>query len=174
MEGEIINRVAASPIVTFKLEEHYPPGERVLLDLKPCLFQGMILRERDFRAWVKEHDWSQYQGKHVAVTCSADAIIQVWAYMLVEASLHPYAQSVVLGDLDALETQLFRQALDAIDFSQFEGRPVVVKGCSTVQVPAAVYLETARRLMPYVKKLSYGEPCSTVPVYSRGSAQPAS
>lgn len=167
MEGEIVNRIANSPIVTFKLEEHYPAGDRVLLDIKDQLFQGMILRERDFRAWVKEHDWTQYQGKHVAVTCSVDAIIQVWAYMLVEVKLQPYAATVIMGTLEELETFLFRQELDKIDFTQFEGKPIVVKGCSTINIPPAVYVETTRRIMPYAKKLSYGEPCSTVPIYKR-------
>jgi hypothetical protein len=166
MSGEIINRVANSPVITFKLEEYYPAGERVILDIKDCLFQGMILRERDFRAWIREHDWTQYQDKHVAITCSADAIIQIWAWMLLEVHLQPYARTVIHGDADALETHLFREVLDQIDFSAFSGRPVVVKGCSQIQVPAAVYVELTRRLMPHAKKLSFGEPCSTVPVYS--------
>ena len=167
MSGEIVNRIANSPIITFKLEEHYPEGERVLIDIKELLFQGMILREKDLREWVKVHDWSQYQDKHVAITCSVDAIIQVWAYMLIETKLQPFAQTVVFGSLEELETYLYRQVLDQIDFTQFEDRPVVIKGCSEIKIPTAVYVEATRRILPFAKKLSYGEPCSTVPIYRR-------
>lgn len=167
MEGEIINRIAQSPILTFKLEDYYQPGERVVIDVKDQLFQGMILREKDFRAYVREHDWSQYEGKFVAVTCSADAIVQTWAYMLLAVKLAPYAAHTTFGTLEDLERDLFFQQLDEIDFAQFEGRPIVVKGCSNIKVPTAVYVEATRRLKPYAKKLSYGEPCSTVPLYKR-------
>lgn len=169
MSGEIVNRIANSPIITFKPEEFYPQGERVLLDIKDQLFHGMILRERDFRNWVKTHDWSQYQDKHVAITCSADAIIQTWAWMILEVSLQPFAKTVVFGSLQDLELQLWRETLDKIDFSEFADRPVVVKGCSHIQIPAGIYVEITRRMMPHVKKLSFGEPCSTVPVYKKGS-----
>lgn len=165
--AEIVNRIANSPIITFKLEDHFPQGERVLLDIKDILFHGMILREKDFRTWVKEHDWSQYQDKHVAITCSVDTIIQVWAYMLLETRLHPYASSVVFGTLEDLEHHLWMTSLDQIDFAQFSDRPVVVKGCSEINIPAGIYVEATRRLMPYAKKLSYGEPCSTVPLYKK-------
>lgn len=167
MKGEIVNRIANSPIVTFKLEDIHPTGERVLIDLKDRLFHGMILREKDFRAWVKEHDWSQYEGKHVALTCSVDTIIQVWAYMLLETRLHPFAETVIVGSLEELEMTLWEKALNEVDFSAFEGKPIVVKGCSEVDVPARIYVETTRRLMPHAKKISYGEPCSTVPLYRK-------
>ncbi|MEZ4776878.1 MAG: DUF2480 family protein [Bacteroidia bacterium] len=169
MSGEIVNRIANSPIITFKLEEHYPQGDRLLLDIKDQLFQGMILRERDFRAWIKSHDWQQYEGKHVAINCSADAIIQTWAWMLLEVSLQPFAKTVVFGSLEDLETQLWRNVLDNISFPEFADRPVVVKGCTNIQIPTSVYVEVTRRMMPYVKKLSFGEPCSTVPVYKKGA-----
>ncbi|MEZ4828149.1 MAG: DUF2480 family protein [Bacteroidia bacterium] len=168
MNGEIINRIANSPIITFKPEEFYPEGERVLLDIKDQLFHGMILRERDFRGWIKAHDWSQYQGKHIAITCSADAIIQTWAWMLLEVSLQPFAKTVVFGSLNDLEIQLWQNALDNIDFSAFTDKPVVVKGCTNRDIPTGVYVEITRRMMPLVKKLSFGEPCSTVPVYKKG------
>lgn len=167
MEGEIVNRIAQSPIVTFKLEAYYTPGERVLIDLKDQLFQGMILREKDLREHVKTHDWSQYQGKFVAITCSADAIVQTWAFMLLAVKLEPYAAHITFGTLADLERELFLKQLDTVDFSEFEGRPVVVKGCSDIDVPTSVYVEATRRIKPYAKKLSYGEPCSTVPLYKR-------
>lgn len=167
MAGEVVNRIANSPIVTFKLEEYYPEGERVLIDIKDQLFQGLILREKDFRAWVKEHDWTQYQDKYVAITCSTDAIVQVWAYMLLETRLHPYAKYIHFGTLEEMEKELFFQAMDSIDFSAYADRPVVIKGCSDIKIPEAVYVEATRRMMPFAKKLSYGEPCSTVPLYRK-------
>ncbi|MFK7922173.1 MAG: DUF2480 family protein [Bacteroidia bacterium] len=167
MEEPIINRIAQSPIMTFKLEEHYPEGERVLIDIKDQLFMGMILKEKDFRTWIKEQDWAQYQDKHVAITCSVDAIIQVWAYMLLASRLQPYAKSIVFGTLEDLELQLWHETLDQIDFSEMSDRPIVVKGCSTIEVPAAIYMETTKRLMPFAKKISYGEPCSTVPIWKK-------
>ena len=165
--AEIINRVANSPIVTFKIEDYFPTGERVLLDIKDQLFQGLILREKDFRQFIKEHDWSQYENKFVAITCSADAIVPLWAYMLLSIHLEPFAAHIIFGNIEQLNTELLYKELDKIDFSQFENRPVVVKGCSDLDIPIAVYVEVSRRLKPYAKKLSYGEPCSTVPLYKR-------
>jgi len=167
--SEIINKVAKSPIITFKLEDYQPQGERLLLDIKDQLFQGLILREKDFRQYVKEHDWRQYEGKFVAITCSADAIIPIWAYMLLAVKLEPYVAHLTFGNLEELEKELFIQALDKIDYTQFEGRPVVVKGCSNVGIPTAIYVEATRRIKAFAKKLSYGEPCSTVPLYKRPS-----
>ncbi len=169
--SELVNRIAQSPIVTFKLEDYFPQGKRVLIDIKEQLFMGMILREKDFRAWIKETDWTQYQDQHIAITCSADAIIQVWAYMLLEAQLQPYAKTVVFGTLEDLEVQLWKDALDQIDFSQFNDRPVVVKGCSSIDIPTAIYVEASKKLLPFVKKMSYGEPCSTVPIYKRAKTE---
>lgn len=165
--SEIVNRIANSPIVTFKLEEHVPQGDRILMDVKDRLFQGMILRERDFRNWIKEHDWSQYEGQHVAITCSVDALVQTWAYMILQSKLQPHAATVVFGGLEELEKQLWMNELDKVDWSQFADRPVVVKGCSDIEVPTGVYVEATRRLMPHAKKISYGEPCSTVPVWKK-------
>lgn len=165
--SEIINRVANSPIITFKLEEYYPQGERVVLDIKDQLFIEMILREKDFRAYVKEHDWAQYQDKYVTVTCSADAIIPMWAYMLLAVKLEEFAAHIAFGTIDDLEKELWQKALDKIDYQQFEGRPVVIKGCSDIKIPEAIYMEATRRIKPFAKKLSYGEPCSTVPLYRR-------
>lgn len=161
---EIINRVSQSPLVTFKLEDYYPQGERKVLDIKDQLFQGLILREKDFRLFVKEHDWEQYRNSYVAISCSADAVIPVWAYMLLATRLQPIAKDFVMGNLDELESYLLNKALDEIDFSQFSQKPVVIKGCSQLPIPASVYVEATKRLKPYAKKISYGEPCSTVPL----------
>ena len=165
--SEVVNRIANSPIITFKLEEYYPQGGRIVIDIKDQLFQGMILRERDFRNWVKEHDWSQYEGKHVALTCSVDAIVQVWAYMLLESKLQPFATTVIYGTEEDLEHKLWEQTLDEIDFSSFQDRPVVIKGCSDIEIPTSIYVEATRRILPFAKKISYGEPCSTVPVWKK-------
>jgi len=167
--SEVVNRLANSPLITFKLEDYHPEGERVVLDIKDQLFQGLILRERDFRAWAKEHNWSQYEGKHVAITCSTEAIIQTWAWMILETKLQPFVKSVVFGTEEDLEQYLWMNKLNEINWDEFEDRPVVLKGCSDIDIPTSIYVEATRRLMPRVKKLSFGEPCSTVPVYKRPS-----
>lgn len=172
MEGEIINRVAKSGLVTLDLEEFYHPGERVVYDLKDNLFMGMILREKEFRDFLKTHDWSQYAGKAVAITCSEDAIIPTWAYMLLAVHLEPYAHTFVFGDLRALEDKLFFEAIEKIDVEAYRDARVVVKGCSKVPVPTAAYVELTRRLRPVVQTLLFGEPCSTVPLYKRAKSSP--
>lgn len=172
MEGEIINRVAKSGLVTLDLEEFYHPGERVVYDLKHNLFMGMILREKDFRDFLKTHDWSQYAGKNVAITCSEDAIIPTWAYMLLAVHLEPYSHTFVFGDLRALEDKLFFEAIEKIDVEDYRDARVVVKGCSKVPVPTSAYVELTRRLRPVVQTLLFGEPCSTVPLYKRAKSSP--
>jgi hypothetical protein len=164
---EIINRVANSGLVSLDLEEYYPTGERVLYDLKDNLYQGMILREKDFREFLKNHDWSIYTGKNVAIVCSEDAIVPTWAYMLLATRLEPYAHTLVFGDLAALENKIFYEALSGIDLEAYRGARVVVKGCSKYPVPTAAYVEITRLLTPIVQSLMFGEPCSTVPLYKR-------
>ncbi|MFA0962374.1 DUF2480 family protein [Roseivirga sp. BDSF3-8] len=166
-KNPIVNRVASSQLITFDLEEYYPQGDRVSYDLKENLFQELILREKDFRQFIKEHDFSQYSGKHVAIHCSADAIVPTWAFMLLANRMAPYASTVVYGDLAALEQSLFQDVIQKIDFSQFQDKKVVVKGCSKLDVPSYAYVEVARRLTPYVSSLMFGEPCSTVPLYKK-------
>ncbi|WP_439558289.1 DUF2480 family protein [Dyadobacter sp.] len=167
---EIVNRVATSGIVSLDLEELYQPGERILYDIKDNLWQGMILREKDFREFLKAHDWSQYAGKHVAVICSEDAIVPTWAYMLLAVHLEPHAQTVVFGDLAALEDTLFNNAIQKLDIGSFTGKRVVVKGCSKVEVPVSAYMEISRLLKPVVQSLMFGEPCSTVPLYKKSKS----
>jgi hypothetical protein len=166
-EDQIINRVANSAIVTFNLEDYYLPGDRVLIDIKEQLFEGLVLREKDFRQFIKNHDWPQYADKYVAITCSADAIIPHWAFMLVTLAVRSFAKHVVMGSLEELETELFRRTLSTIDWSQFKNSKIVVKGCSKVLVPAAVYVDVTRELQPFVSSLMFGEPCSTVPLFKR-------
>jgi hypothetical protein len=165
--NEIINRVATSGLLSFDLEEYYHPGPRVLYDMKDNLFQGLILREKDFREFLKAHDWSQYQGQNVAITCTEDAIVPTWAYMLLALHLEPYAVTIVYGDLRALEDKLFFEALARVDIEAFRDKRVVVKGCSKYPVPVAAYVEISRLLRPVVQSLMFGEPCSTVPLYKK-------
>jgi hypothetical protein len=169
MTGEIINRVTQSELLTFDLADHYDRGPRAVVDLKEKLFMGQILREKDVRDWVKTEDWSRFEGQHVLLTCSTDAIIPVWAYMLLATALEPFAKTLVFGSVQDQETRLFLDALDKINFTEFEGKKVVVKGCGDIEIPAAIYVELTRRLRPYASKIMYGEPCSTVPLYKKTS-----
>jgi hypothetical protein len=167
MENEIINRVAQSPLVTFDLEKLYVSGERVLIDIKNQLFHEMILKEKDFRDYIKATDWSAYKNKFVAITCSADAIIPTWAFMLLAIALEPHASRIVFGNLDDLESRLFREELDKIDYGLYRDAKVVIKGCSKINVPVAVYVEATNRLRPVTSSIMFGEPCSTVPLYKK-------
>ena len=167
MEKEIINRVDQSGLTEINLEDFYPKGERVLLDIKEHLFQGLILKEKDFREFVKKEDWSKYTNKFVAITCSADAIVPTWAYMLLSASIQPFAKNIVFGDLKTLETVLFTQALSKISPEDFRDKKAVIKGCGNLPVPESAYVELTRILTPVAKSIMYGEPCSTVPVMKR-------
>ena len=164
-EKEIVNKVASSALVTFDLEELYQPGERILIDIKDQLFQGLVLKEKDFRDFVKTHNWQQYHDKFVAITCSVDAIVPTWAYMLLASALQPYARLFFFGSLERLEEKIFEEVLSKIRWADFSGKKVVVKGCSKVNVPVSVYTEVTRRLRPVVASLMFGEPCSTVPLY---------
>ncbi|GHM99673.1 hypothetical protein WSM22_11630 [Cytophagales bacterium WSM2-2] len=165
MEEEIINKVSASSLVTFDLEELYVPGDRTLFDIKDLLFQGLILKEKDFRDFIKAHDWTQYTDKHVAIVCSADAIIPTWTFMLLTVALQPFAATVIFGSLEDLETQLFRRKLDAIEWQKYVHAKVVVKGCSKVPVPISAYVEVVNRLRPIASSIMFGEACSTVPLF---------
>lgn len=167
IQENFVNRVAASGLITLDLEEYLPAGERVVYDIKDNLFHGLMLREKDFREFVKAHDWSSYAGKNVAVICSADAIVPTWAYMLLANKLRPFANEVVFGNLETLETVLFSKALAKIDLKAFADQRVVVKGCADIDLPVSAYVEITNLLTPVVKSIMYGEPCSTVPIYKR-------
>ncbi|OHX67599.1 DUF2480 family protein [Flammeovirga pacifica] len=164
---EIVNRVAQSALVSFDLEDIKPKGDRVLFDIKDQLFQGIVLREKDFRLFLKEHDWSIYEGKHIAITCSTEAIIPTWAYMLLTTRFEKYAETIVFGDLDRLEEALFEKAIKNLDTSSLEDKPIVIKGCSKEAVPTSAYLNITEKLRPIAKTIMFGEPCSTVPIYKK-------
>ena len=167
MEKEIINRVAESGLVEINLEDFYPQGERVLIDVKENLFQGLILKEKNFREFVKNEDWKKYQNKFVAITCSADAIVPTWAYMLIATSLQPFAKKFVFGDLKTLETILFIESLSKINPEEYRDKKLVIKGCGNLPVSESAYVELARILTPVAKSIMFGEPCSTVPVMKK-------
>ena len=167
MSDAIVNKVAESGLITLDLEKFFPAEPVILFDLKDYLFMGLILKEKDFRAAMQQHDWTQYQGKNVAVACTADAIIPVWAYMLVASYLQPYAVEVVYGTVEELKYQLLMRNLDRLDVSEYADKKVVVKGCGEVPIPDRAYLEITRKLRSVAKSIMYGEPCSTVPIFKK-------
>jgi hypothetical protein len=167
MSEPIINKVAESGLITVDLENWYPKGETAIFDLKDHLFMGMILKEKDFREALKNLDWNQYKGKDVALFCSADAIIPVWAWMLAAAYLQPVANEIVMGDEKELHKRTFLKNLSAINVNEYADKRVVIKGCGETPIPDFVYMEITRILRPVVKSIMYGEPCSTVPVYKQ-------
>ena len=163
----LVNRVANSGLITLNLEEFFPKEEVVAFDLKDYLFMELILKEKDFREALKEHDWSQYQDKILLVYCSTDAIIPVWAYMLVTGYAEPYAADIFQGDEQTYYQVAFNRALEALDAQQYEQQRIVIKGCSNKPVPPSAYVELTRKLRPYAQSIMYGEPCSTVPIFKR-------
>lgn len=163
--SEIVNRVTSSPIVTIDLEEYYRKEERVVFDLKEFLFQELILREKEFRESLKNLDWSKFQNKLVAITCTADAIIPNWAPLLVATYLYKFQIEFVIGDLEVLEQYLFEKSLSQIDPERFRGKPVVIKGCSKFPVPLYAYGRVISLVQGVAKSIMYGEPCSTVPLF---------
>lgn len=165
MSDTIINKVALSPLLSIDLEEYYPKESIVVFDLKPHLFMELILKEKEFRAALQNIDWSQYEDKIVAVTCTADAIIPVWAYMLVGSYLQPVAKDLVFGDEKTALQQQFLKNIDSIDASEFMDKRVVIKGCGDLPIGEFAYMEITKKLRPVVKSIMYGEPCSTVPIY---------
>ena len=167
MANDIVNRVANSKLVTIDLEDYYPSGKRVVLDIKDWLYEGLVLREKEFRNYVKAHDWSQYQDAYVALTCSGDAIIPGWAYMLLSTQLGPFAAKVVIGDLESLESFLYREVIEGLDLNAYKDKPVIIKGCTNKPVPKNAYVFLTARLMPVAKSIMYGEACSSVPLYKR-------
>ena len=167
MENIIINKVAESALTSIDLEEYYPKGETAVFDLKDHLFMGLILKEKDFRAALQTFDWEQFRDKNVAITCSADAIIPMWAYMLVASNLQPVAKAVVFGEeKNILQTLLLRNILQ-IEGEEYTDKRVVIKGCGDVAIAEAAYVEITNKLRPFAKSIMYGEPCSTVPIYKR-------
>ncbi len=166
-EQEIINKVAQSGIVSIDLEAFYLSGERQIFDLKDWLYEEVILREKDFRERAKNYDWAQHKDAHVAVFCTADAIVPLWAFMLVASKLEPYAATIVHGNTEKLESVLYRKFMDEHDFSQYQDKRMIIKGCSKKPVPTDAFVEFVHRAQPHAKSIMFGEPCSTVPVFKK-------
>ncbi|TCI93099.1 DUF2480 family protein [Tenacibaculum sp. M341] len=167
MADEIINRVANSKLVTLDLEELYPNGNRVVLDIKDWLFEGLLLREKDFREHVKNHDWSKYNDCYVALSCSTDAIIPSWAYLLITTELAAFAKKVVIGNLELLETVIFNEIINGMEIDIYADKPIIIKGCSNKPIPESAYIFLIEKLQPVVKTIMYGEACSTVPLFKK-------
>ena len=167
MEPVIKNKVAESGIVSIDLEDFYPKGDIAVFDIKAYLFMGLILKEKDFRLALQNLEIENYRDKYVAVTCSADAIIPMWAYMLIASTLQPVAKEVVFGNEQTLINAVFLKKLAHINGEEYTDKRVVVKGCGEVQIPETAYLEITNILRPHAKSIMYGEPCSTVPIYKK-------
>ncbi len=167
MEDVIVNKVAESGLITLDLEEYYPKEETAVFDLKDHLFMGLILKEKDYREALKNNDWNIYQNKNVCITCSADAVIPMWAYMLTATYLQPVAKEVVFGNEDFLHRTLFLKNLSKIDPTEFADKRIVIKGCGDKNISETAYVEITKLLRPVVKSIMYGEPCSTVPIYKK-------
>jgi hypothetical protein len=172
MSDAIVNRVASSGLITLNLEDYLPKEETAVFDLKDHLFMGLILKEKDFREALKQTDWSVYQHKNVAIVCTADAIIPLWAYMLVTTYLQPVAKNIYVGTTEEMHRHLFLQNIQTINTNELKDQRIVVKGCGDIPVGAFAYAEVTKHLLPHVKSIMYGEPCSTVPIYKK-AATPA-
>ncbi len=168
MAEEIVNKVAGNTnLITFDLEDYYPKGNRILFDIKDWLYEGLILREKDFRKQVADHDWSQYQDTYIALTCSTDAIIPGWAYLLVTSVVFPFAKKVTVGSLEIMETVLYEEIIRDLDVSKYQNKFIIIKGCANKPVPQGAYIALIQKLQPVAKSLMYGEACSSVPLYKK-------
>ncbi len=168
MAEEIVNRVTNSKLITIDLEDFYPEGERVLFDISDWLYEGLILREKDFRESVQNHSWSQYKDKYIALTCKSDAIIPSWAYLLITTHLSAFAKKVVVGNLELLETSIFQNIINNLDISEYLDKPIIIKGCSEKFIPQTTSVQLVEKLLPVVKTIMFGEACSTVPLFKKG------
>ena len=167
MEGEIVNRVEKSGLEQVNLDDFYPKGVRVSFDLKEVLIDELVLIEKNFRDFVKENDWTVYQDQYVNIICSADAIVPLWAFMLITSSVQPYAKKVVMGSNQDLEKAIFNDIFDEFDFTQFVNKSVIVKGCGHHPIPESVFVDFTYRLQNVAKNIMFGEACSAVPLFKK-------
>ncbi len=167
MEGKIVNKVANSVLEVFDLEDYYPKGIRTQIDISQWLYEGFLLKEKDFREALKNHDWSQYQDHLVAINCSTDAIIPAWATILVAIHVAPFATKVVNGTLEDLDTFMYQEILSDVDYSIYQDKPVILKGCSKKPVPESAYIFAIQKLQEVAKSIMYGEACSAVPLFKK-------
>jgi hypothetical protein len=171
MSDEIINKVANSALEVFDLEDYYPNGIRTQIDISQWLFEGLLLKERDFREALKNHDWSQFENHYVAVHCATDAIIPAWASILVTTYVAPFAKKVVLGTVDDLNTSLYQEVLSKVDFTKYQDKSMILKGCAKKPVPESAYIMAIQELQKVAKSIMYGEACSAVPLFKSGRSR---
>jgi len=162
---EIKNKVAQSSLMNIDLEDYYPLGERIVFDIKDWLFQEIILKEKDFRDSVKNHDWSRYKNSYVALTCSVDAIIPSWAFLLITTQLAPFSKKVIVGNKEQLETAIYQNIIEKLPLDIYKAKPVIIKGCSNKPIPETAYVQLIERLLPIARSIMFGEACSTVPLF---------
>jgi len=167
MSGEIINRVSKSNLITIDLQDYYPEGKRTAIDIKKWLKEGLILIEKDFRNTLKNNNWSQFKDNHICVFCSSDAIVPVWAYMLIQTYLYGIARSVTFGTPETMESMLLSPIIESLDLKYCKDKPVVIKGCSEKKIPRDAYIKLIKKLQPIAKSIMYGEACSSVPLFKR-------
>ncbi|MDI9310091.1 MAG: DUF2480 family protein [Limnohabitans sp.] len=164
---EILNKVASSSLVVFDLEDYYQEGTRTQIDISQWLLEGFLLREKDFREALKNHDWSQYQNHFVAVDCSTDAILPTWASILVASHLQQYAKKIILGNISEIDLHLYIEKILQVDFTVYANKPVILKGCSKKPVPKEAYIMAITQLQKVAKSVMFGEACSAVPIFKK-------
>lgn len=167
MAQEIVNKVAQSSLLVFDLEDLYPKEERVILDISQWLHAGFILKEKEFREALKNFDFNVYKDKYVAITCSTDAILPSWAFMLASSYLQPVAKKVVQGSLHQLDLAFYEEIIHNLDFSLYENKPVIIKGCSKKPIPEEAYVMATQKMMLFARSIMFGEACSAVPIFKR-------
>jgi len=167
MSGEIINRVSKSNLITIDLQDYYPKGKRTAIDIKKWLKEGLILIEKDFRKTLKNNNWSQFKDNHICIFCSSDAIVPVWAYMLIQTYLYGIARSVTFGTPETMESMLLSPIIESLDLKYCKDKPVVIKGCSEKKIPRDAYIKLIKKLQPIAKSIMYGEACSSVPLFKK-------
>ena len=167
MQNEIVNKVANSSLEVFDLEDHYIIGNRTQIDISQWLEEGFLLIEKNFRAQLKNHNWSQYQDHFVAIHCATDAIVPAWAIILVSTYVIPFAKKTINGTLEDLESSLYQETLSKLDYTLYQNKSIILKGCSKKPVPESAYVMALAYLLPFCKSIMYGEACSSVPLYKK-------
>ena len=167
MKEEIVNKVSKSDLITIDLEDLYPEGDRIVFDISKWLHEGLILKEKDFRESVQQHNWKQFRDTYVALHCLTDAIVPSWAYLLITTQLSPYAKKIVVGNKELLETVIFQEIILNLDVEIYKDKPVIIKGCANKPIPETAPVQLIEKLLPIAKTIMFGEACSTVPLFKR-------
>ncbi|MCB0661551.1 MAG: DUF2480 family protein [Saprospiraceae bacterium] len=166
-EKPLVNRVAQSGLIVINLGDYFPGEDIVAFDLADYLFKGFVLKEKDFREALANFDWTNLEGKNLAIFCSTDAILPLWSFMLVTTYAEPYAKEIYQGNKEEFLKFHYQKTIQQLDIDKFDNQRVIIKGCSDKPVPAFAYNELTKKLRPVVKSLMFGEPCSTVPIFKK-------